>query len=254
MNNNRLIYAVGQIDGRYIEEAAPGEKRKISSVRKRWAVAAACACLAVGAVFAAARIATRPAIVLSDGTTAKVSFAGNAGTGIYGGTVVDGALAYLTEKEMFSADGVEIYRGKVSGVESYSIDFNGETVLRSVVTVKVEKCLKGDAETGESVRVLLPGIVAENGVASEDTEVSALIEEGNELIVMPRVCPAGSVWTFNGASLVISDLATHTLPDGVRWVFLETEDGLIFDRDAYPGAADAASLDDVENYVADMLK
>ena len=42
--------------------------------------------------------------------------------------------------------------------------------------------------------------------------------------------------------------------DGERYAFLETKSGLKFDRDAYKSIADATSLEDVEDYVCDMIK
>ena len=43
------------------------------------------------------------------------------------------------------------------------------------------------------------------------------------------------------------------LPDGVRWAFLETPEGLLFDRESYAGAAGARSLDEIESYIQRML-
>ncbi len=42
--------------------------------------------------------------------------------------------------------------------------------------------------------------------------------------------------------------------DGERYAFFETKSGLKFDRDAYKSIADATSLEDVEDYVRDMIK
>ena len=50
---------------------------------------------------------------------------------------------------------------------------------------------------------------------------------------------------MNGAVLMTKDLAECGLADGMRWAFLDTEQGLVFLRSAYPGAENATNLDDI---------
>ena len=49
-------------------------------------------------------------------------------------------------------------------------------------------------------------------------------------------------------------MAGYGLADGERFLFLETETGLVFDREAYASIANAQSLEEVEAYVLRMLK
>ena len=42
--------------------------------------------------------------------------------------------------------------------------------------------------------------------------------------------------------------------DGERYAFLETDSGLVFGRWAYESIADATTLDEVEEYIENMLE
>ena len=63
-----------------------------------------------------------------------------------------------------------------------------------------------------------------------------------------------SIWEQNGAKLDIRDIADYGFADGERFAFLETEDGLVFSRDAYSSIANATTLDEVEDYIETMLE
>lgn len=55
MKTERLLHQIGEIDDRYIAEAAPAAKKEAKPRRIRWAAAAACLCLAGIGLFAAIR-------------------------------------------------------------------------------------------------------------------------------------------------------------------------------------------------------
>ena len=42
--------------------------------------------------------------------------------------------------------------------------------------------------------------------------------------------------------------------DGGRYVFLETNAGLVFDRDVYKSISNATTLEEVEEYIENMLE
>ena len=69
----------------------------------------------------------------------------------------------------------------------------------------------------------------------------------------PRAYREDARWEQNGATLMLRDLAPRGLWDGMRWLFLETEQGLVYEKNSYPGAAGAVTLDDIEEYVVKML-
>mgnify|MGYP001856921961 FL=1 len=63
-----------------------------------------------------------------------------------------------------------------------------------------------------------------------------------------------SIWEQNGARLDKRDIADYGFADGERFAFLETEDGLVFFRDAYGSIDDATTLDEVEDHIKAMLE
>ena len=74
-----------------------------------------------------------------------------------------------------------------------------------------------------------------------------------EGIFMPWIYDDESYMEINGAKLMFSDLASCGLADGMRWAFLSTDQGVIFERSAYPGAKDATCLDDIEAYIVEKI-
>lgn len=53
--------------------------------------------------------------------------------------------------------------------------------------------------------------------------------------------------------IVLADIAPYRFSDGVRWMFLDTNEGLAFDRSSYQGAANAKTVEDIEDYLNTML-
>lgn len=47
----------------------------------------------------------------------------------------------------------------------------------------------------------------------------------------------------------MKDIANYTFPDGERYLFLDTPNGLLFERDAYPSLQGVDSLDEVEHWM-----
>ena len=52
MKENRILYALGDVDEEYIDEAAPSKKRSGRTIWIRWIAAAACLCLIIGGIYA----------------------------------------------------------------------------------------------------------------------------------------------------------------------------------------------------------
>ncbi len=248
MNGRELLDKMELIEPAYVEEAdtAPVRRRKMGSV---W-VAAACVCLILGATLWP-REPAEPQVgdfELSEGTTAKVTVGIN---GVMSPSKV--ALEWLAEEELFHQEGLYAFRGRVSGLTNVTVDFNGEKEFRCIATVAVERVYCGDVAEGEQISILLPCPAGMVGVKIEDTGIAAQIESGMEGIFMPREYHEGAFWEQNGATLMLRDLAPCGLWDGIRWLFLGTERGLAYEENSYPGAAGAATLDDIEEYVVKML-
>ena len=146
-------------------------------------------------------------------------------------------LVWLTEDELFAANilGYEIvaFEGTVKEVRNIVCDYNGRKDYRAIATIDVSEVLRGRLEAGNTVTVLLPAPVGAN-LQVEDTGVSSQISAGTTGIFLPIKYDETSIREENGRTLALLDLADYGLPDGERWMFIETADGLVYCRDAYP--------------------
>ena len=188
--------------------------------------------------------------ILFDKTTAKISYGydGNEGP------LSKESLVFLTEEEMFAYKDMYIFRGKVIELTNVTIDFNGAKEYRCIATVVMDEVYQGELAVGDQISMLIPCAVDLTGSGMEDTGVIAQLEIGMEGIFMPWIYDENSYMERNGAVLIMQDLAPCGLADGTRWAFLQTEWRLVFFRSAYPGAKGATNLDEIEEYVMDMLR
>lgn len=161
-------------------------------------------------------------------------------------------LMKLTDEDIFSANTV-IFRGTVTDIENIEVDMNGESFYWSIVSVEVSKVLRGELTVGQTVRIRADTPIG-GGVWVEDNDIVSQIRVGMEGIFMPAPYDADSLFGANGAWLCLRDIAPYGFRDGVRWVFLRTETGLVFARGATYSIPDAHTLEDIEAYILDMLE
>lgn len=161
-------------------------------------------------------------------------------------------LVYFSQEEMFGREDVYLFRGTVEKIQNLRLEFNGEQVWQAVAEIRVNRNY-GEQIPPEVVTVLLPCPIGETGIWVEDTQVVTQLREGMEGIFLPMIYDETSYWEQNGATLMLRDVAQCGLGDGARWMFLDTDQGLVYSDWAYPGAAGAADLDDIEGYVLEML-
>ena len=255
MRGNELLNKIELIDPAYVE-AADAEPKQRKPVWMKWGAVAACLCVIAGVAamiphFSRSQADPQPGgIVLSDKTTAKVSYGREKGAV----NSARGILEYLTEEEMFARENQYVFRGWVSSLTTITIDFNGDKEVRCIATVEIEKVYRGDISADTQITMLLPCAVNLGGIWVEDTSVITQLECGMEGIFMPLIYGDDSRVERNGAVLMNRDLAACGLADGMRWAFLATDRGVLFERNAYPGAKNAKNLDDIEAYVIEMLK
>ena len=271
MTAEAILSALGQVDEAYIEEAAPAA-RPIKKHRKvRWMAAAACLVVAVGigaflgsgvmipedvahssAPSDIAHDPTQEDIVLSDASRGvTVRYTGQAPT-----VSVNADLMPLTEEELFHYPLWEraAFRGTITGLSNIEIDFQNYKQYRAIALIRVDKVYLGDVPEGETVKVLLPSPVSLSGFWAEDSGTVSAMRTGMTGIFTPSVYDDDAYMGSNDGILMLKDLADYGLGDGERFAFLETEDGLVFARWAYRGAADAQSLDEIEDYVIRMIE
>ncbi len=249
MRGDEFLDKMDLIDPEYVLEAEAKGKRRVWQI----CAAAACLCVIAGVALLALFRQGDPQlsdIPLSEASTATVYFGCDAEAVARSSHDL---LWYFTEEKMFSRENMYIFRGRIAGLTNITVDFNGEKAFRCLASISVNEVYGGDIAPGEQITILLPCAVDVVGLYTEDSGVISHIGKAEEGIFMANVYSETSVWEQNGATLRLCDIAPCGLGDGMRWAFLSTEQGLIFCRDAYPGAQDALDLDDIEAYILKQL-
>ena len=160
-------------------------------------------------------------------------------------------LAWLDPEEIFAMDTL-IFRGVVRDLQYYEVT-GGYRGYFTVAAVEVTDVLRGDMEAGDTYSIYLPIL---KGRASTSTagELENL-EIGSEAIFMPYAATADTGITSGDAFFCYADVAQCWFDEGIRFLFLQTEEGLRYESDVYDLGADpsAATLDDAAAYIRSML-
>lgn len=261
MNAEMLFEAMGELDLRYVGEAVSFRRKGARPVWLRLAACAACLAIVVsGVFFARQRQAAenwrelldsfRPddGVLLTTSTGVELRYIDDAPS-----TGSSYCLVYFTEEELFTHFDTAIFSGTVREIRNIVLDFNGDLAYRAIAEIEVEKVYRGPSEEGETVSVMLPCPINAD-VWVEDTGVVSRMREGMSGIFMPVIYnEENSRWEQNGAVLIQKELVDYGFADGVRYAFLETEQGLVFDRGSYESIADARTMDEIEEYILNMI-
>ncbi|MDD4494694.1 MAG: hypothetical protein PHV32_10190, partial [Eubacteriales bacterium] len=166
-------------------------------------------------------------------------------------------LMQLTEDELFSATfnqyEIVAFEGIVKEARNIVCDYNGNKDYRAIVSIKVSDVLRGNLDAGTTVDVLLPAPVG-SGIQVEDTSIASQITVGTTGIFMPIKYNETSIREENGKTLALLDLADYGLPDGERWIFLETANGLVYSTYAYPSLTAAKTLEEAKTIILTKVK
>lgn len=246
MNGDRLTRLMGDVDDRFIEESMEVEVKK----PKRWRWIGGFVGAAV-AVFAVTWDGFKELIPLSD-SSSNMSVAyideGEIDVGKSSANLID-----MSEDELFSKWDPVVVRGVVKQIDHIELNFSGQVEYQSIVTIGVTDVYRGDIEPGSTIQVLTVAGVGSK-VLQSDADVISELRLGMEGIFMPRRHDASHVWSQNGATLQVMDVSDYGFPDGERYMFLNTDEGLVFSRDAYPSLRDADTLDDVEAFMMERFR
>lgn len=282
MNKEEFFRAIGEVDDAQVLEAeGPAGKRR--SLLPRLAPLAACLLLLIGAAAVRSRLSlpVRPSVLpesrgqtgdsfdsagqeerpsLSCGVTitpfdpAERRRDAEAQKGASEDTVSSGSsmdLVWLTPEELLERD-TWIFRGTVEDMSYYKVDEIGALGgCFTVAEVRVTDVLRGELTAGDTCRVLLP--VVRGYMSNSIAGVLEEVEVGSEAIFMPRPASPETVVSESGRSFCYADVADAYFTEGLRFLFLQTGDGLRFERSAYADIRDAQTLDEVYEYLRGML-
>lgn len=249
MNKKDIFREIGSIDEKFVLEADTDTVKTFS--KNQWTkVASLVACFALLLGIGISLVYNQSnKIELTDSSinaTAKyVSKAPN--------VMVSEDLLNLSEEELFTEFNTSVFKGTISEINNIEINLNGSKEYRAVAQITVEKVYRGECNVGDTVSALLPCPINE-GVWVEDTETVSVMKIGMKGIFMPDKYSQESYYEANGARLALTDIADYGFPDGERYAFLETGDGIVFSKWAYESIKNATTLEEIETYVQSMLK
>ena len=259
MKKRKLFKTIGHIDDDIILEASNNKKQKsLLPVWLKWGAAAACILLAIS--FGVYHILPSNDGIVDDNSFTLSRSSSNIQVS-YVNELPDmpqteANLIWLTENELINQGNTSIFYGTVQSIKNIEIDFNGIKVYRTLSTIRVDKIYRGSCEQGDIISILLPVTITENAYV-EDNSVIYAMREGMSGIFMPYqfdMVDEYSYQTTNGLTLYYLDIAQYGFLDGERYAFLETDNGLLFARTAYTSINTATSIEEIEQYIDEMIK
>ena len=246
MNEKRLSRLIGEVDECYVEESMT-----VNQKRRRGVILGG-GLLAVAALFFSFITADvwKEELALSNSSKSMAVYYVDESD--VDREAIQASLVSMTEEELFTKWNPLVIKGEVQKIDHIELDFNGQSVYQSLVTLHVTDVYRGDVNSGEDIIIRAPYIGS--GVYQTDTGVVSQAQVGVEGIFMPIRYDETFKWEQNGATLQVRDVSEYGFPDGERYLFLDTADGLVFMRDAYPSLTEAQSLNDVEVFMRERFK
>lgn len=251
MNKVQLFKEIGSVDDDLITEAeAAGRKMSFRKSWVKWGAVAACMALIFAVSFHMLRDTDSDFDMLRSDSGIKVSYVEK----IENLTETGNDLVYLTEQELFTAWNTDIFRGEIVSIRNIEIDSGSVwKEYRAIVKIRVEKVFRGTAVVGDTISILLNSPIDMN-IWVEDNDVVEKMRVGQTGIFMPLKYDENSIYSTNNKQIDLRDLAEYGFLDGVRYAFLEADNGLQFAKWAYESISSATTLDEIERYIVEMIK
>jgi hypothetical protein len=164
-------------------------------------------------------------------------------------------LVNLSAEEILD-QGNDIFRGVVTELQVYHVTEKINQYF-TVVTVEVTDSIRGKQQNGESCKIYLPvaevqDMIMVNSVSGDLDK----LEVGSSAIFMPRTATenTGLGPKHLGEWLCYADFADYYFSDAIRYLFLETENGVSYEKSVYNIPGENVTLDDVAEYLRKMLE
>ncbi|MBR3321500.1 MAG: hypothetical protein IKG04_06255 [Exiguobacterium sp.] len=241
MKSEQILRLLGEVDDRYIEESMMIERKPYQ--RLKWGAGLLIA-VAAGFMLFTSNVWNERIPLSTDSTANSVHIVDQSKVT---SDISEENMMDMTEDELFSKWNPVVVRGTVTNIRHIEIDFNGETEYQSLITIHVSNVYRGDVQIGRDL-IVRADAIGETGQA-EHMSVISHVKQGMEGIFMPIPYDDEFVWEQNDATLRLKDIADYGFPDGERYLFLDTPNGLLFEQDAYPSLQGVDSLDEVENWM-----
>lgn len=275
MTKEELFRALGEVREEQAEEA--GEPKARRRPWRRYLAAAACLAVIVTAALALPRLESTPAQDAGqqeesaeglgdlDGETygtaeisnvrpqysvnAEIAELDSAAAGDRAETPNDSAscLVFLSQEEILARN-TAIFRGTVRSLRVYEVQAGNETRYYTGAAVEVSDCIRGELTEGKTYAVLYPG-----APGRMTTSISGDLERlkaGSEAIFMPCRTGRDTGWHSGESYFCYADAADFYFEEGLRFLILDTGEGLSFAKDVYTGLDGSETLDEA----AEMLR
>lgn len=158
-------------------------------------------------------------------------------------------LAWVEPEELLAMD-TAVFRGTVRNVRYAEITAGSYQAFYTIVTVEVTDCVRGGLGTGDIYNILYTGVPTYSTSISGDLNK---LEIGSDAVFMPYWSGPEAGWMTEDGFFAYIDLAELYFDEGIRFLFLDTGDGLSFDRTAYADIAEAETLDEVMDYLREHV-
>ena len=241
MKSEQILRLLGEVDDRYIEESMMIERKPYQ--RLKWGAGLLIA-VAAGFMLFTSNVWNERIPLSTDSTANSVHIVDQSKVT---SDISEENMMDMTEDELFSKWNPVVVRGTVTDIRHIEIDFNGETEYQSLITIHISNVYRGDVQIGRDL-IVRADALKETGQTT-DASVISHVKQGMEGIFMPIPYDDEFVCEQNEATLRLKDIADYGFPDGERYLFLDTPNGLLFERDAYPSLQGVDSLDEVEDWM-----
>lgn len=156
-------------------------------------------------------------------------------------------LVWLEPEEIF-AEADAVLRGIVRNVQYYAVNVGGDDFYYYRFVVEITDCLRGDLAPGDIYNVL-------SHSGSTISGISDSLDVGSEAVFLARFADEQTGYLeYNDSRFCYADLAELYLTDGIRMLFVQGPEGILYDSNTYkvPTGGAAVTLDDVWAYCAEM--
>lgn len=162
-------------------------------------------------------------------------------------------VRWMSPEEILALD-IDIFMGTVTDMETYHVSGGMEKYF-TIATVKVEDSIRSELETGDTCRIYLP-FARIGGLATTTSIVGDLekLEIGSKAIFMPYKATEETGEASGDAWLSYLDFSDYYFGEGMRFLFLETENGISYATDVYDvSVGEEVGLEEIAEYLRGIL-
>jgi hypothetical protein len=189
------------------------------------------------------------AIPLTDSHGVKITSASVISTG--GKSAFD--LVERTETELLT--GVDIFSGRIIGIQSIKISFPDWEDYSSIVTISIDEVIRGDLKPGDTTRLLVSPAI---GLKCSICDALEALRNGSNALYLATPASEGWAASVTGDGIFqYSDVADYYLMDPSRPLFVDhrRNDELVYAQFAWPtiAAQSPTSVTEVAEIIQGMM-